>query len=189
MPGLVTILCHAECLGAWTFFWAPCRGTWPFEEVFKANYTTAEGKECPFIGLLASRSEICGWRWPVNVRKCTEATLEHLVWLLYSKFAHNTFTIAAFRIVKAVLVGNGMTLQASFVLLKFSWLVVMLFGPCLPILNALIALLANIYSILLFDTAGTQFLHVKDDHGASLPAYGSSTVALLALALQLSNLL
>eukprot|EP00971_Amphidinium_carterae_P195500 3879674-Amphidinium_carterae.1 len=48
--------------------------------------------------------------------------------------------------------GNGMKLQDSHVLLKFSWLVVTLFGPCLPVLHTLIALLANIYSILLFGT-------------------------------------
>eukprot|EP00971_Amphidinium_carterae_P082872 1639538-Amphidinium_carterae.1 len=83
-----------------------------------------------------------------------EATLEHLVWLLYPKFAHYTFTVAAFRIVKGRLRGNGngMTLADSHVLLKFLWLVVTLFGPCLPILHALIAFIANIYSILLFGT-------------------------------------
>eukprot|EP00971_Amphidinium_carterae_P160152 3174765-Amphidinium_carterae.1 len=119
-----------------------------------------------------------------------EATLDHLAWLLYAKFAHYTFTIASFRIVKGRLIGNGMTLGNAHVLLKFSWLVVTLFGPCLPILNALIALLAHIYSILLFGT-GTQFLHVDETkvQVASLPSYGLSTVSLLALALQSSNLL
>eukprot|EP00971_Amphidinium_carterae_P268826 5332955-Amphidinium_carterae.1 len=105
-----------------------------------------------------------------------------------------------------------MTLQASNVLLQFSWLVVTLFGPCLPILNTLIALLANIYSILLFgsdfqvsDVKETEehgaslpsFGFILDmrkqtedeEHGASLPSFGFSTVALLALALQSSNLL
>eukprot|EP00971_Amphidinium_carterae_P248115 4926363-Amphidinium_carterae.1 len=66
--------------------------------------------------------------------------------------------------------GKGMTLQASYALLKLLWLVVVLLGPCLPILNALIALLANIYSILLFGT-DAQVLDVKEteDDGASLP--------------------
>eukprot|EP00971_Amphidinium_carterae_P230009 4565158-Amphidinium_carterae.1 len=64
--------------------------------------------------------------------------------------------------------GTGMKLQASYVLLKFSWLVMTLFGPCLPILSTLIALLVNIYSILLFGT-NAQVLDVKEteDHGAS----------------------
>eukprot|EP00971_Amphidinium_carterae_P342785 6482211-Amphidinium_carterae.2 len=121
-----------------------------------------------------------------------EATLEHLVWLLYPKFAHYAFTTAAFRIVKGRFAGNGngMTLTDSQVLLMFLWLVVALFGPCLPILHALIALLANIYSILLFGT-DRQFLYVKETaaHVAILPSFGFSTVALLALALQLSSLL
>eukprot|EP00971_Amphidinium_carterae_P060584 1199096-Amphidinium_carterae.1 len=109
--------------------------------------------------------------------------------------------------------GNGMTLQASNVLLMFFWLVVILFGPCLPILNTLIALSANIYSILLFGT-DFQVLDVKEteeygaslpslgfildvrrneiegeEYGARLPSFGFSTFALLALALQSSNLL
>eukprot|EP00971_Amphidinium_carterae_P320967 6380086-Amphidinium_carterae.1 len=102
--------------------------------------------------------------------------------------------------VKGRLRGNGMTMQASNVLLKFSWLVVASFGPCLPILNTLIALLANIYSILLFgtnfqvlDVRETFILYVKEtedeQHAASLDSFGFSTVALLALALQSSNLL
>eukprot|EP00971_Amphidinium_carterae_P138524 2744810-Amphidinium_carterae.1 len=63
-----------------------------------------------------------------------------------------------------------MTLNDSHVLLKFLWLVVILFGPCLPILHALIALLVSIYSILLFGT-DRPFLYVKEteEHVASLP--------------------
>eukprot|EP00971_Amphidinium_carterae_P239263 4749808-Amphidinium_carterae.1 len=126
----------------------------------------------------------------MNVKGCVEATIEHLAWLLYSKFAHYTFTIAAFRIMKRRTTGNGMTLQGSYVLLKLLWLVVTLFGPCLPILNALSALIANIYSILLFNT-DAQLLDVKEtvEHSASMPSCGSSTMALLALVLQSSNLL
>eukprot|EP00971_Amphidinium_carterae_P166861 3306645-Amphidinium_carterae.1 len=104
-----------------------------------------------------------------------------------------------------------MTLQAAGVMLQLSWLVLTLFGPCLPILHALIALLVNIYSFLLF---GTDFrvLDVKEieEHGASLPSFGFildvkeneievqehessltsfgfGTAALLALAIQSSN--
>eukprot|EP00971_Amphidinium_carterae_P125515 2486375-Amphidinium_carterae.1 len=113
-----------------------------------------------------------------------------MVWLLYPKFAHYTFTLAAFRIVKGRFAGNGnaMTLADSNVLLKFLWLVVTLFGPCVPILHALIALLATIYSVLLFGT-DRQFLYVKETPAnvESLPSFGFSTVALLALALQSSN--
>eukprot|EP00971_Amphidinium_carterae_P186857 3709177-Amphidinium_carterae.1 len=72
---------------------------------------------------LVSRSDVCGWRWQMNRRECVEATLEHLMWLLYPKFAHCTFTILAFRIVKWRSVGRGMTLANSQALLAFLWLV------------------------------------------------------------------
>eukprot|EP00971_Amphidinium_carterae_P034862 686348-Amphidinium_carterae.1 len=100
--------------------------------------------------------------------------------------------MAAYRIVKSRFTGTGkgMTLTNSHALLKLLWLVVTLFGPCLPILHALIALLANIYSFLLFGT-DTQFLYVRgtSTQNASLPSFGFSAVALLALAMQSSNLL
>eukprot|EP00971_Amphidinium_carterae_P047328 932621-Amphidinium_carterae.1 len=56
---------------------------------------------------LVSRRDVCGWRWHMDWRDCMEATLERLVWLLYPKFAHYTFTIAALRIVKGMFRGNG----------------------------------------------------------------------------------
>eukprot|EP00971_Amphidinium_carterae_P252064 5004775-Amphidinium_carterae.1 len=70
-----------------------------------------------------------------------------------------------------------MTLEGSHVLLQFLWRVVTLFGPCLPILHALIALLANTYFILLFGT-DAQVLAVKvtEAQVASLPSFGFSTV-------------
>eukprot|EP00971_Amphidinium_carterae_P257070 5103454-Amphidinium_carterae.2 len=123
MPGLVTIFCHAECLGAWTYFWEPCRGMWPFAYGFRFAVKMPPGRTGTqaygqvFCDLV-SRSDICGWRWHMNVKGCVEATIEHLAWLLYSKFVHYTFTIAAFRIMKGRLTGSGMTLQASYVLLK-----------------------------------------------------------------------
>eukprot|EP00971_Amphidinium_carterae_P017765 350134-Amphidinium_carterae.1 len=124
MPGLATILCHAECLGAWALFWAPCTGMWPSESKFRAVYKSPTcGFDVTIDCDLVSRSDVCGWRRQVNGRECMEAALEHLVWLLYPKFAHYAFTIAAFRIVKGRLRGKGMTLEASYVLLKFSWLV------------------------------------------------------------------
>eukprot|EP00971_Amphidinium_carterae_P048215 949668-Amphidinium_carterae.1 len=100
MPGLVTIICHAECLGAWASFWAPCRGLWPFAFKFNAAFKWRRNNfQLPCD--LVSRSDVCGWRWhSMNGRGCMEATFEHLVWLLYPKFAHYTFTIAAFRVMK-----------------------------------------------------------------------------------------
>eukprot|EP00971_Amphidinium_carterae_P126158 2499194-Amphidinium_carterae.1 len=90
-----------------------------------------------------------------------------------------------------------MKLEGSHVLLTFSWLTVTMFGPCLPILNTLIALLTNIYSILLFGS-NAQLLGSDADlldmsttqvREARLPSFGFSVVALLALVLQLSSLL
>eukprot|EP00971_Amphidinium_carterae_P224090 4446697-Amphidinium_carterae.1 len=200
MPGLVTILCHAKCLGAWTSFWAPCRGMWSFDSRFETDFKSrTEGKATyevtsVFGSELVSRTDVCGWRWHMNGKECMETTLEHLMWLLYPKFVHYTFTVTAFRIVKGRIAGNGhsMTLTDAHVLLKFLWLVVTLFGPCLPVLHALIALIAHIYSILLFGT-NTQFLYVKETKTpalvAGLPAFGFSTVAFLVLAGQSSNLL
>eukprot|EP00971_Amphidinium_carterae_P143839 2850438-Amphidinium_carterae.1 len=200
MPGIVTILCHAECLAAWTSFWAPCRGRWPLEwSKFPAAFEVREQNNVMDADLV-SRKDVCGLRWHMNGKECMDTALEHLAWLLYPKFAHYAFTITAFRIVKRRFTGNGMTVQASYVVLKFVWLVVTLFGPCLPILNTLIALLANIYSILLFGTAAQVLdvketaeqhflLEVKDIATASLPSFGFSTAALLGLALQASNFL
>eukprot|EP00971_Amphidinium_carterae_P123388 2443509-Amphidinium_carterae.1 len=107
----------------------------------------------------------------MNGRECGEATLEHLMWLLYPKFAHLAFTTPAFRIVKGRSAGHCMmSLNHAHVLLIFLWLAVTLFGPCLPILHALIALLANVYYVVLFGT-NAQVLDVREikENVASLP--------------------
>eukprot|EP00971_Amphidinium_carterae_P124940 2475031-Amphidinium_carterae.1 len=81
MPGLVTIICHAECLGAWTSFWVPCWGTWRFEHTFHGlvyfrhiNVPDVDGGGgfhtvvAPYgvSSNLVSRKDICGWRWNMN---------------------------------------------------------------------------------------------------------------------------
>eukprot|EP00971_Amphidinium_carterae_P078535 1553734-Amphidinium_carterae.1 len=60
---------------------------------------------------LASRSDICSLRWHMDRRGCTEAVVEHLGWLLYPKFVHYSFTVAAMRIVKVGFGLRGMTLK------------------------------------------------------------------------------
>eukprot|EP00971_Amphidinium_carterae_P017536 345367-Amphidinium_carterae.1 len=177
----------------WTFSaQIHARGMWPFSGTISSAVQATVGTDRYYelVSHPLFRSDICGWRWHMNLKKCVEATIEHLVWLLYSKFAHYTCTIAAFRILRRRFRGKGITLQDSNVLLKLLWLVMTLFGPCLQILNALIAMLANIYSILLFGT-DAQILDVKEteEHASGLPRCGSSTMALLALALQSNNLL
>eukprot|EP00971_Amphidinium_carterae_P281367 5586143-Amphidinium_carterae.1 len=68
MPGLVTILCHAACLGAWASFWAPCIGMWPFVSKFKvvakaairrtgAKAASYSGDEAAMYCDLVSRSD------------------------------------------------------------------------------------------------------------------------------------
>eukprot|EP00971_Amphidinium_carterae_P287562 5708190-Amphidinium_carterae.1 len=37
LPGLVTSLCHANCLGAWTYFWEPCRALHSFNATFEED--------------------------------------------------------------------------------------------------------------------------------------------------------
>eukprot|EP00971_Amphidinium_carterae_P086670 1715119-Amphidinium_carterae.2 len=70
--GLVTILCNVDCLGAMASFWAPCK-------------SPTDGRNIVMRWDLLYRSDVCGLRWHMNGRKCMEATLEHLVWLLYPK--------------------------------------------------------------------------------------------------------
>eukprot|EP00971_Amphidinium_carterae_P065577 1299301-Amphidinium_carterae.1 len=175
--------------------WAPCKGMWPVATEFRATFKLPDGNGTSIGCDPVSRSDVCGWRWRINERECMDATLEHLAFLLYPKFVHYAFTIAAVQTVRGRLRGdgNGMTLADSHVLLKFSWLVLTVFGPCLPILHALIALLANIYSVLLFGT-DTQFLYEKETratpaHLTGLPSFGFGMVVLLAFAWQSSNLL
>eukprot|EP00971_Amphidinium_carterae_P027619 544067-Amphidinium_carterae.1 len=79
-----------------------------------------------------------------------EAVMERFMWLLYPKFVHYCFTVTTCRIVMKKLVGKRMPMRASDVTLRFTWVVVALFGPSLPVLSALIALLSKIYFVLLF---------------------------------------
>eukprot|EP00971_Amphidinium_carterae_P265833 5273239-Amphidinium_carterae.1 len=83
MPGLVTILCHAECLGAWTSFWAPCRG---LASKLRAKFTArVKATSTNVLGTtgvdLVSRSDICSYRWNMDRRECTEAVMDRLAWL------------------------------------------------------------------------------------------------------------
>eukprot|EP00971_Amphidinium_carterae_P184451 3661746-Amphidinium_carterae.1 len=58
-----------------------------------------------------------------------EAVLERLEWLLYPKFVHASFTVAAYRMLRARFSAKRMKLQTANVLLSFTWLVATLFGP------------------------------------------------------------
>eukprot|EP00971_Amphidinium_carterae_P108793 2154131-Amphidinium_carterae.1 len=58
--------------------------------------------------------------------------------------------MTTYRIIMAKFFKRHVKLEKTDVVLRFTWLVVALFGPSLPILNALIALLSKIYFVLLF---------------------------------------
>eukprot|EP00971_Amphidinium_carterae_P138200 2738446-Amphidinium_carterae.1 len=65
MPGLVTILCHAKCLGAWTSFWAPCRSAFPIASKFTLKVEDYVGDPAAFSYHFdpVTKSDICSWRW------------------------------------------------------------------------------------------------------------------------------
>eukprot|EP00971_Amphidinium_carterae_P160277 3177421-Amphidinium_carterae.1 len=187
-------MCHAECLGAWTSFWAPCRDPASFlgamfTATFKATARLGfEVKSGDFNIELESKSDMCGLRWHMDRGQCMEAVTERLVWLLYPKFVHYSFTVTSFRMLNAQLMAKHMTLRAANVLLRYTWLVVALFGPCLPVLTAQTVLLVNIYSVLLFAGGPKRLLDINESDTADVQIFGFSSVALLALALQSSHL-
>eukprot|EP00971_Amphidinium_carterae_P239453 4753716-Amphidinium_carterae.1 len=73
---------------------------------------------------LVSRTDMCSLPWHMDSRECVEATVEHLVWLLYPKFVHYSFVLAAARVLNARIRAKRMTLHAANVLLSYTWLVV-----------------------------------------------------------------
>eukprot|EP00971_Amphidinium_carterae_P038125 749408-Amphidinium_carterae.1 len=90
-----------------------------------------------------------------------DAAIERLMWLLYPKFVHYCFTWTTFRIVAKKLAEKRVTLQAADGVLRFTWVVVAVFGPTLPVLNVLIVLLSKIYAVLLFGS-NAQVLNMSD---------------------------
>eukprot|EP00971_Amphidinium_carterae_P010568 208857-Amphidinium_carterae.1 len=123
-------------------------------------------------------------------RACTEAVAERLVWLLYPKFVHYSFTVTAVRMLRVkMLAAKGASLKDAKVVLSYTWLTVALFGPCLPILNALLAFLPKLFSVIHFD-CDLQLLDtsIGQKRDACLESIGFRSVTLLALVLQFSNL-
>eukprot|EP00971_Amphidinium_carterae_P063157 1249822-Amphidinium_carterae.1 len=165
--------------------------TWPYRGAVvqkpRAGYRKELRLELP-IQLLA-RGDICRLRWHMDKRDCVDALTERLAWLLWPKLAHHSLTIAACRMLRVRFSGKRMTLRAANVLLSYTWLLLVLFGPCLPVLNALMALLSIIYSILLFGSDPQLVdLGKSPEHSGGVQNFGSATVALLALILQSINL-
>eukprot|EP00971_Amphidinium_carterae_P088860 1758540-Amphidinium_carterae.1 len=93
--------------------------------------------------------------------KCLEAAIERLTWLLYPKFVHYCFTVTTYRIIAAKLVHKRVKLRSLDVVLRLAWVVVAVFGPSLPVLNVLIAVLSKIYSVLFFGS-DSKLLDMRD---------------------------
>eukprot|EP00971_Amphidinium_carterae_P292644 5809643-Amphidinium_carterae.1 len=94
--------------------------------------------------------------------------------------------MAAFRLFRMVFGANHMTSTDASVLLNYAWLVVALFGPSLPMLNILIALLVKIYSVLLF-ASGSCDVDMRLGRSIRTSGSGFNVIALLAVALQSSS--
>eukprot|EP00971_Amphidinium_carterae_P340329 6478607-Amphidinium_carterae.1 len=82
-----------------------------------------------------------------------------------------------------------MPLKDASVLLSYAWLLETVFGPCLPILNALIAMLTKIYSALLF-SSHVALLDMDEcqEQRTSVQNFGFGSVTLWAFALMFANL-
>eukprot|EP00971_Amphidinium_carterae_P107337 2126502-Amphidinium_carterae.1 len=96
--------------------------------------------------------------------------------------------MAALRMLRARCFGIRMTLQSANVLLTYTWLILALYGPCLPVLNGLIFCLAKVYILLLFGSLRLLNTDRIQKYSAGVHSLGFRSVALLALAMQSSNL-
>eukprot|EP00971_Amphidinium_carterae_P285638 5671427-Amphidinium_carterae.1 len=125
----------------------------------------------------------------MDARKCVQAITERLMWLLYPRFVHYCFTTPAYRMLGAQLTDARLPRRAATVLLSFTWLVAALLGPCFPILNALLAVLAKIYSVLLFGPDMILEMDMSPGYSEIVNSFGFRSVVRLVLVLQISNLL
>eukprot|EP00971_Amphidinium_carterae_P321810 6396774-Amphidinium_carterae.1 len=97
--------------------------------------------------------------------------------------------MAAVRVIGVFLNSTQMKLHSASALLSYTWLLVTLFGPCLPILNGLLALLVKIYYFLLFGS-DLELLHMTRTQKHSIGVHNclSICIALLALAMHSCNM-
>eukprot|EP00971_Amphidinium_carterae_P337063 6473707-Amphidinium_carterae.1 len=76
MQGLVTVLCNAECLGAWTVFWRPCRESRSFlGDMFTTQFSVATSRISNLGTELLSKSDTCSLRWQMDRRECMDAVI------------------------------------------------------------------------------------------------------------------
>eukprot|EP00971_Amphidinium_carterae_P124628 2468668-Amphidinium_carterae.1 len=82
--------------------------------------------------------------------------------------------MAALRLLVVRLRGKGrLVSKSTSALLNYTWLVVTIFGPCLPILIALFAVLAKMQSALLLCSTQLFRMHESQRQGVARKAVGS----------------
>eukprot|EP00971_Amphidinium_carterae_P346899 6488652-Amphidinium_carterae.1 len=91
--------------------------------------------------------------------------------------------------VKEELKARRMKVTDAAVLLNYTWLILALFGPCLPLFNVLSVLLARIYFVLLFGCNLKMLVEDRNEQQSTgVINTGFSSVAFLALVLHSGNL-
>eukprot|EP00971_Amphidinium_carterae_P128018 2535776-Amphidinium_carterae.1 len=80
VPLAVTVICHAECIGAWTFFWDTCRTA----DLALACKIVLDESHQWMTARLLSGSDVCGANWNFALLGCTDAALERMSYILYT---------------------------------------------------------------------------------------------------------
>eukprot|EP00971_Amphidinium_carterae_P332768 6467096-Amphidinium_carterae.2 len=180
VPFFVTVACHADCFGAWVFFWTPC--TSKFVDVGALSTVSIRGSVVSGYDAhqLVARSELCSADVNLTTRRCSNSVLERLAQILFSQFVHLAFTFPAGRI----LAGRCMSLRGTWVLLAYVWLLVLMLGPSLPPLVPLAFLVAVVHAMLLFDRFTLLHKDRSGDNKARLPPIGLKCALGFAVLLQ-----
>eukprot|EP00971_Amphidinium_carterae_P053702 1057750-Amphidinium_carterae.1 len=142
LPGLVTVLCHAECLGVWVFFWHPCAhnssSMFPLQSTLSLSIQFAVEGRKTFL----SRSQVCGLLATGNWHGCTDALLDRSSMLLYGNLVHLAFTTPSVQFIARLVSGKHRRFTHESVLPSYTLIVVLMLGPCLPLLPPMSLVLA-----------------------------------------------
>eukprot|EP00971_Amphidinium_carterae_P120636 2390343-Amphidinium_carterae.1 len=180
IPSALTIIFHADCLGAWVFFWQPCAaftssmGAW--SNMRFAVESSIPGMPAYVNQQLLSRSEVCELNANIERSRCTDAVLEHLMQLFLVKMVHLTFTFTSFRILSR----KRIRFKRAYVLLAYVWSIAMMLGPCIPLLIPLSLLFAAVHTTILFNQFNMLHKQHHTDTLRSLSQADSQRCALVA---------
>jgi len=125
-PFAVTVVCHADCFGAWVLLWEPC--TSATSELDSLNVDFYNNKRGSSHGKVARRGDVCALNKHVNPSRCAHAVFERLSHLLLASFLHHACTTPALCIMRKKISEKIMS-----VLLYYMWLLVFMLGPFLPL--------------------------------------------------------